>query len=593
MDFRDERVNAATQLCLCLCLCVALLVAGCSSPDGRADEHGASSLSATEGSASTSMDSAGSTTASGTISTTSTLDDGSNDDGLKFDIELPDTPHVDRCAASDLDQLRSGATPSCGRSAPPESFDPVEEWRYPPNHNSMHSWVTPLVVNFTDDNGDGVIDMCDMPDVILTAWEGNVFSTTGCAIHVIDGDFGNTGVVHHVFDQFSIHCTGNPAVGDIDNDGRPDIVAVSNNPQETLIAIGNDGNLLWESEPNPYPTGGQPWRSGAVALHDLNGDGNVEILYNHIVFDSNGMVLWAQPDPSGSMTWLQATTAADLDGDGDLEVLTAFSAHDFDGAWTPTLLWDLHAANVLPAFAVPHVANFDDDPEPEVLYTSDWGYFMVEHDGSYTWPNAIKPALQQPCNGSNWAGFMRAAAIHDYDNDGQAEFAVAACNVFAIYDVTAAGPVPIFQAIVQDFSGGTGTTAFDFLGDATPEPVYSDETIAWAWAHDGATWEPRLQLPRASPTYMEYPSVADIDNDGSAEILVPSADDNTPALVVFGDADDRWIQARRIYNQHAYSVTHVREDGTIPAQTLPNWHYFNTFRANSQIEGGSSCVPAG
>jgi hypothetical protein len=38
-------------------------------------------------------------------------------------------------------------------------------------------------------------------------------------------------------------------------------------------------------------------------------------------------------------------------------------------------------------------------------------------------------------------------------------------------------------------------------------------------------------------------------------------------LRVYGDAHDNWIRARRIYNQHAYSITNVNEDGTIPSTT--------------------------
>ena len=47
-------------------------------------------------------------------------------------------------------------------------------------------------------------------------------------------------------------------------------------------------------------------------------------------------------------------------------------------------------------------------------------------------------------------------------------------------------------------------------------------------------------VPPASGTLVEYPVVADVDNDGSAE----------PAC--------------RVWNQHAYLITNVREDGTIP-----------------------------
>ena len=52
-----------------------------------------------------------------------------------------------------------------------------------------------------------------------------------------------------------------------------------------------------------------------------------------------------------------------------------------------------------------------------------------------------------------------------------------------------------------------------------------------------------------------------------------------------------WIQARRIWNQHTYHVTNVREDGTIPQFEPPSWQSLNTFRTNAQIEGGAVCDP--
>ena len=105
-----------------------------------------------------------------------------------------------------------------------------------------------------------------------------------------------------------------------------------------------------------------------------------------------------------------------------------------------------------------------------------------------------------------------------------------------------------------------------------------------------------LQQPRLSRTTTEYPVVADVDNDGSAEIVVVSDagfDNNqtSPTVQVIRDVEDRWIQARRIWNQHTYHVTNVREDGTIPQFEQPNWATLNTFRTNAQIEGGSICDP--
>jgi hypothetical protein len=101
-----------------------------------------------------------------------------------------------------------------------------------------------------------------------------------------------------------------------------------------------------------------------------------------------------------------------------------------------------------------------------------------------------------------------------------------------------------------------------------------------------------MMTPRSSGTWTEYPTVADIDNDGSAEILVGSDGFGSPTLQAIRDTGDRWIPARRIWNQHTYHVTNVREDGTIPQFEPPSWATLNTFRTQAQIAaGGDVCKP--
>jgi hypothetical protein len=111
------------------------------------------------------------------------------------------------------------------------------------------------------------------------------------------------------------------------------------------------------------------------------------------------------------------------------------------------------------------------------------------------------------------------------------------------------------------------------------------------------TGSPLMEVPRTSSTIVEYPVVADVDNDGSSEIVVVSnkyhTDDPPPHVQVIRDVEDRWIQSRRIWNQHTYHVTNVNEDGTIPQFEQPSWELFNTFRTNAQIENGGACVPTG
>jgi hypothetical protein len=148
-----------------------------------------------------------------------------------------------------------------------------------------------------------------------------------------------------------------------------------------------------------------------------------------------------------------------------------------------------------------------------------------------------------------------------------------------------------WSAPVSDQSGIAAGTAFDFLGDGTAEAMYADEHQMFVFNEHGA---PIFMMPRTSGTLTEYPVVADIDNDGSAEIVVTSnqySGTPSPTVQVIRDRQDRWIQARRIWNQHTYHVTNVREDGTIPQHEDPSWTRLNTFRTNAQINGVGVCSP--
>src|SRR5262249_41587073 len=135
-----------------------------------------------------------------------------------------------------------------------------------------------------------------------------------------------------------------------------------------------------------------------------------------------------------------------------------------------------------------------------------------------------------------------------------------------------------------DDSGFASSTAFDFLGDGTAEAMYADHVALYIF---GGMGEVLLTSPRGSWAQFGNPIVADVDNDGSAEIVVVSnkgyQNFTEPAVQVIRDKEDRWIPARRIWNQHTYHVTNVREDGTIPQVEPKSWKTFNTFRTQAQV----------
>lgn len=448
----------------------------------------------------------------------------------------------------------------CADEAPPDSFEPDIQWTWTGPEGEDESAVIPLVANLTDDDDSGTIDLDDIPDVVVV-----VIGSTA-HIYVLDGATGDL----HFRIETEVYGKVTPALGDIDDDGLVEIVSA--NADGELLAFENDGEHKWTGD--VCDSAYDHW---AITLADLDNDGDVEIIAESSVFDHEGKLLWSAVQ--GASSHGAATTAADLDGDCDLEVVLGHAAYHHDG----TEYFVHNSAEVHRGF--PQVADLDDDDEPEILLTNEAGLTVLEHDGAIKYQDLRPTGVS--AGGNSWT---RPACIHDFDGDGEAEFASSTADLFSVFEADAS---VVWSAAVSDLTGIAGGTAFDFLGDGTAEAMYADETTMFVFDAEG---DVLLEIPRTSGTLTEYPVVADIDNDGSAEIVVVSNDLNdegelSPTVQVIRDIEDRWIQARRIWNQHTYHVTNVREDGTIPRFEPPSWRYLNTFRTNSQIENDEPCVP--
>ncbi len=467
---------------------------------------------------------------------------------------------MDLCHVQDDD---GNGVPNCTQQAPPNSFDPDIQWTWTGPDGDINSEVTPLVANLTDDNGDGSIDLCDVPDVVVVAFPPLGMGPLVGHIYILDGKTGQQEL--KIPTEVAPFVT--PAIGDIDHDGVPDIVAADS--QGRLIAFDHTGHVMWG--PGDLSAGAQ--YSGAIALADLDHDGHVEIISGNTVFDDHGHVLWtASADRASS----GATTAADLDGDGYMEVVLGNAAYHHDG----TLYWQ---TALTPGF--PQIADLTGGPEPEILLTNDNGLSLITHDGQVIYQD-MRPTGVAAQDGY----WLRPATIHDFDGSGHAQYATSSATEYTSYTSDA---MIRWSTQVSDLSGAAAGTAFDFLGDGTAEAMYADENYLYVFGDHGQVL---LQTARTSGTAIEYPVVADIDNDGSAEIVVVSNGTGTsgpvsPTVQVIRDKMDRWIQARRIWNEHTYHVTNVREDGTIPQHEVPSWTRLNTFRTNAQINGAGVCAP--
>ncbi|MFO0546920.1 MAG: VCBS repeat-containing protein [Polyangiaceae bacterium] len=492
---------------------------------------------------------------------------------------------VDVCKVNDSGS--DNAVTPCVDVAPANSFSPAVQWTWTappptqPDSSYVGSFSTPLVGNLTDDNADGAVDLCDVPDILITSIDSVVFSaaapTASARLFMLRGTDGAEETV------FSIPVDGlvYGALGDIDNDGVAEVLWADTAGH--LTAFEADGSVKWTSPQigNYKGSAGAGWCT-TINIYDLDADGTPEILFGWEVYDNTGNYLFGTPTNGAEYDyqyWCVTPTAADLDGDGKLEVLFGNQTYHADG----TPYWSIAGPP-----QHPHVANLDADPDPEVFLTSTNGLTVVEHDGTLKF-GPVRPTDPNPAPNC-WG---KPAVIHDFNGDGKADIAASTCTDYTMYSVSDTGVTPVWTSNVSDFSGLATATGFDFLGDGVAEAIYADETQIYVF--DGATGEQKLTSPRTSGTLIEYPVVADVDNDGSAEIVYVSnylsGQPVGPTLTVLRDAEDRWIPARRIWNQYSYHVTNVREDGTIPQHMKKSWQLLNTFRTNSQISSEGDCDP--
>ncbi len=462
------------------------------------------------------------------------------------------------------------APPPCDDIAPSDSFSPEVQWTWTAP-GAMGSLATTLAANFDDDNLDGATDLCDVPDVVVTAYDSIDTGT----LYLLSGDTGELKLT------FAAPVDPNitPALGDIDNDGLVEVVAAS--PSGHLIAFENTGELKWtgalggwEATISSYCT--------AISLYDLDANGSVEIIAAFEVFDSTGNRLFGIPGNGTEFVtedyWCPTSAAADLNGDGTLEVIFGHQAYHADG----THYWTVPGARP----GHPHVANFDSDDDPEIYLATADGMWVLEHDGTVKF-GPVRPTDPQ-MSARCWG---KPGAVHDFNGDGAANVATGTCTDYSVYTISTTA-APNWSAQVADQSGLATGTAFDFLGDGVADAIYADETQIYVY--EGLTGALELSSPRNSGTLIEYPIVVDVDNDRSAEIIYVSnylMGGGGATVTVLRDAQDRWIPARRIWNQHSYHVTNVREDGTIPPVPKKSWLGLNTFRTNSQVGAEGDCIP--
>ncbi len=409
----------------------------------------------------------------------------------------------------------------------------------------------PLVANLTDDNGDGAIDTGDTPDVVVKAQLGGFMV-------VLDGASGD---VHSMFPAYGPYGSF-PALGDVNGDGVVEIVG--HDEVNGIVAVDVDGAIVWRAPPDPL-TG-----TGTITLADLDQDGRAETLSNGVVLSSEGDTLHIISNDGSYAPPL----AADLDGDGALEVVYGSGGFRADGA--PYF-------EGFPGLVGPQIADFEFDGVPEILLTGVHSMIVLEHDGTLR----SEASVHDPNEEDDFA--LGPAMLGYVDGDAELDIALLSNVWLSVYRSGDLGRM--WRAPISYGAYVYGITGFDFDGSATTEIVYADSDRLRIFDGNNGGEIAGYDLPGSGA--IGYPIIADVDNDGSAEIVVAVrlAGGAGSRVMVFGAAQGQsFMPARRIWNQYHYAVTNIEEDGTFRTPMPRWWMLTNTFRVQSAItESGELC----
>ncbi|MDR1730086.1 MAG: FG-GAP-like repeat-containing protein [Prevotellaceae bacterium] len=491
----------------------------------------------------------------------------------------------------------------------------------------VHSYANILVGDVT---GDGV------PEIITLnyAWNTPRYSN---AILIFNNDLTLQKAISGLPTAES-YVTLSLALGDVDSDGVPEIIYGSGqNPDETLYrlyAYRADGTLVWTSN-QPYiaSTSDGRFHSSTISVADLDGDGNVEVFAGDRVFDGKtGNLLATLPAGGGrgmqlnpSMEGINGYLPAigDVDEDGIQELVCGNTTYKvvINSRTDPAqnTVGIVGQINMVDGYS--SLADIDGDGSVDVVVVGrpDEGddSQMYVWSGKGTSGNQIGQTvlgtvykLQPGDQGYNINYDTRYGQngsrpfIGDINGDGKPEIAYTSfcqLSIFA-YDTAANLFEQKYRVGTTDESAATTLSLFDFNLDGKSELVYRDETNLriMQFTDDGTGFYTCVETtePCLSDTHTEYPTVADIDNDGHAEIVVSGADANDMPynngsvndnirVMIFGSPSNSWAAARKVWNQHGYNAINVNEDLTLPRVPI---NPTTLFPGNDGITGTSDDV---
>jgi len=438
------------------------------------------------------------------------------------------------------------------------------------------------IITVADVTGDGI------PDIIMQG--STLLSNNGMvAVMVGNGDGSFQAPLVTSFTPTAVSgppSFGFPAVGDINGDGKMDLVLTDNSNGYIYLLLGNNsGTFNFSGEMLAYAGTG-------VYLTDLNGDGKLDLIAlddigaGFLVYLGNGNGTF-QNYTRYTVSTSAGFILADIDGDGHPDMVTQFYPGMLgyfkgnpDGTFAQ--LATIGAAPLSDQLV--RVADFNADNNLDLAFFTPAGAGVELNTGNLTF-SAVKESVSSTIQYPNYADYP---AVADFNGDGFTDLAMPVeggiaillgkgDGTFASADLYSVGQQAGAVAIA-DFSGngnadiavtvpatyprlllGNGQGSFtlgtdqntsygtqapdsnifaaDFNGDGIPDIDFGDiqpyvassGTQSIAYGVGNGTFTTPAQIPNASPI------IADFNQDGRQDMISVSG---LTATVLLGQANE-------------------------------------------------------
>jgi hypothetical protein len=440
-----------------------------------------------------------------------------------------------------------------------------------------------------DLDGDGKDEILIVDHLRLRVYTGDgvmlwyvTLTGTAIAIGQMDDDPGweiatsSGGVVDaasHTI-QWTVPRTGSLVAGDIDADGR----------EELIVSSGSTFAYDIEAEALKWTI---PGRGGGVTLANADDDDHLEVLISEtsVLYCHDTVTLEMEWFLDGDFGWRSHLTVADVDGDGDSEMVWAKGLHDSADDYLD--IADLATREIeweTPRFAVPFLGpcygDIDGDGRPELVtynYGSSSDSSILVFDGG--------DLRMTHFSGPIGLWDTRAIRLADVDTDGDSELLIAGARdrdgILEIHDFDAEqGFSRVFvNAHPEDFDTFHTIEFADVDGDGEMEVVGSTGQHLHCFGYPSGDIEWTSPPLAGSWVSTEGLLIADFDDRDGLEILLQIEsgsllifDATTGALedTIQGEFEDvettsRWNESRGprpiILADSAGNFFHYRFDG--------------------------------